>query len=139
MAIGPNIKTVPDGFNLAVEGGVIANEVKIRLCNMDDVLDQNNHAWCDYVFDDKYKLKPLLEVNNYLKANKRLPNMPSTADIDKVGGYDLKNIALLQQEKVEEIYLHLIGLSEKVGTLEKRIIQKKQANNRLRNLIQKMN
>ena len=133
VAIGPNIRTVPDGFNLGVEGGVIANEVKVQLCRADP-----NNAWCDYVFNEKYKLKPLLEVSSYLKANKRLHNMPSTADIDKIGGYDLGKIALLQQEKVEEIYLHLISLNEKVIALNTRIEQKKQANSRLKKRIQKM-
>ena len=89
VAIGPSIKTVPEGFNLAVEGGVIANEVKVQTCRT-----APNGAWCDYVFDEKYKLKPLLEVSSYLKANKRLHNMPSTTDIDKAGGYDLGKIAL---------------------------------------------
>ena len=133
VAIGLSIKTVPDGFNLGVEGGVIANEVKVQTCRT-----APNGAWCDYVFDEKYKLKPLLEVSSYLKANKRLHNMPSTADIDKAGGYDLGKIALLQQEKVEEIYLHLISLNEKVIALNTRIEQKKQANSRLKKRIQKM-
>jgi hypothetical protein len=127
VALGPNLRTVPDGFNLAVQGGVIANEVKVKLCS--------NGQWCDYVFDSKYKLMPLLEVNNYIQQNKRLPNMPSTADIDKEGGYEMKKLTLLQQEKIEEAYLHLIKLEEQIKNAQIKIEAKRSQNNKISQLL----
>jgi len=33
--------------------------------------------WCDFVFEDKYKLRPLTEVESFIKTQKHLPDMPS--------------------------------------------------------------
>jgi hypothetical protein len=119
--------TIPSGFNLAVAGGVIANDVKIKLCN--------NGTWCDYVFEEKYKLMSLADMNKYIRQNKRLPNMPSTADITKETGYDITKLTLLQQEKIEEAYLHLIKLEEKAKSLQESVAAKKQKNKKITQLL----
>jgi SprB repeat len=129
MTMTPIEPTIPSGFNLAVAGGVIANDVKVKLCN--------NGTWCDYVFDDKYKLMPIAEMNKYIRQNKRLPNMPSTADITKEAGYDITKLTLLQQEKIEEAYLHLIKLEEKIKRLKETVAAKKQKNKKITQLLNK--
>lgn len=128
VAIGLNLTSVPDGFKLAVQGGVITNDVKVKLCG-------SGERWCDYVFEKTYKLMPLADVSKYIYQNKRLPNMPSTADIDKENGYEIKKLALLQQEKIEEAYLHLIKLEEKVKNLTGNVEKKRQRNNKIAHLL----
>ena len=128
VAIGLNLTSVPDGFNLAVKGGVITNDVKVKLCG-------SGERWCDYVFDKTYKLMLLADVSKYIHQNKHLPNMPSTADIDKENGYEIKKLALLQQEKIEEAYLHLIKLEETVRNLTNNIEIKRQRNNKIVHLL----
>jgi hypothetical protein len=130
VAIGYALTSVPSGFNLGVQGTVLAKDVKVRLCGMGE-------QWCDYVFDPTYKLMPLAEMSTYIKQNKRLPNMPSTSDIQKENGYELKKLTLLQQEKIEEAYLHLIKLEEKVKQLQVMVELKKQKNKTMIQLLKK--
>ena len=102
-------------FRLYVNGGIKAQELKIELCT--------TGSWCDYVFDSSYKLMPLTDVKKFVTKNKHLPNMPSAETLVKEEGFELGKITTLQQEKIEEIFLHLINLEEKVKKLEKENVE----------------
>ena len=71
----------------------------------------------DYVFDKKYKLMSLNEVENYVTQNHHLPNVPSASDIQK-NGLDVANMSFNQLEKLEELYLHVIELNKNVEKLQ---------------------
>ena len=64
--------------------------------------------WADYVFEDDYDLIPLSEVESYIKKHGHLPNMPSEKEVVK-NGMDIGDITKRQQEKIEELTLHLIA------------------------------
>lgn len=85
-------------------------------------LDLDN--WADYVFDENYSLMPLNEVEDFVKKNHHLPNVPSECDLIE-DGLDLEEMNRVLMEKVEELTLYLIeqdkkieGLQEKVSELE---------------------
>ncbi len=108
MRIG-TITGDPGTHSLAVGGSIIATEVKVAL--QDD--------WPDYVFDKHYRLPTLAEIKQYTAAHGHLPGMPSAEEVAAAGGIELGEQQRLLTEKVEELYLHLIQLSERVEQLEK--------------------
>ncbi|MFY8165783.1 MAG: hypothetical protein ACOVJ8_04255, partial [Sediminibacterium sp.] len=110
--IGPKkpLNAPYDAAMLSVYGSIVAKEIFVR----DDV----GAVWADYVFAKDYKLMPLKEVEKYVAENKHLPNVPSAKEIDEKG-QGIGSLQIVQMEKIEELYLHLIELSKKVEKLEK--------------------
>lgn len=97
-------------YRLFVRGGILAEEVRVRL----------QADWADYVFDNDYKLMPLNEVEQYITENGHLPNMPSAEQV-KEEGLELGNIVKLQQEKIEELTLHLIEQEKEMKELKAQV------------------
>ena len=62
----------------------------------------------DFVFEKDYKLKPLEEVESFIKSNKHLPGI-SSAEEAKEKGIDLGNSQTALLQKVEELSLYLIS------------------------------
>ncbi len=77
-------------------------------------------GWADYVFRPEYKLKPLSEVEKYIKENGHLPNVPSEKTIVEEG-LPLAEITKIQQEKIEELTLYVIDLEKKIELQNKKI------------------
>ena len=67
----------PSGYKLYVESGILTEKVKVAV--------KNSGNWADYVFDKKYNLLSLKEVERYIKTNKHLPNVPSAEEVVKEG------------------------------------------------------
>ena len=110
-SFGPSFPTLTfsnaANYRLIVRGGILAEEVRIRV----------QADWADYVFATDYKLLPLKEVEQYITENGHLPNMPSAAEV-KEQGIEMGNIINLQQEKIEELTLHLIRQEKEIEALK---------------------
>ena len=100
--VTPNL--FPAGYRLYVKDGILTEKVKIALTNTAN--------WADYVFAPNYKLKPLNEVEAFVKENKHLPNVPSAEQIIKDGGIDVNQMFAKQMEKIEELTLYMIELKK---------------------------
>jgi|GEM_PF-2116959 len=109
--VGIGTDSIPYGFQLAVKGDIVTEQFKV--CS--------DGGWCDYVFEDDYSLLSLQEVEDFVEQNGHLPNSPSTEEIKQNNGYDLGLMTLNQQEKIEEIFLHLIDLKKETDFLEKEV------------------
>ncbi len=109
----------PAGYRLYVKGGILTEQVKVAI--------YGTSSWADYVFEEGYDLLPLDKVDAFVKENGHLPNIPSAKEIVADGGFELKEMAVKHQEKIEEIYLHLIELNKKVAALEAENAALKQA------------
>jgi len=110
---------LPNGYRLYVNGGILTTKVKVaNYCST---------SWADYVFADDYQLKPLSEVETYIKKNKHLPNIPSAQAIENEG-LDLAEIASKQMEKIEELTLYLIKMEKDFIKMEKDVKQLKADN-----------
>lgn len=81
---------------LSVNGKIRAKEIKVEATN-----------WPDYVFEQGYQVGKLEELESYVKAHKHLPDMPSAKQI-AANGLELGEMVRLQQQKIEELTLHLI-------------------------------
>lgn len=112
----PAINILPNGnvgigtsnptYKLSVLGNVRCTEAVVET------------GWADYVFDEKYKLKPLEDVERFIQKNKHLPNIPSAVEIEK-NGLHLGNIQRRMMEKIEELTLYVIELKKEIETLKK--------------------
>jgi hypothetical protein len=98
------------GYKLAVKGKIGCGELIVE-----DVA-----GWADFVFESNYKLMSLKELNTYIKANKHLPEIPTTAEVEENGiSVGEMNAKLLQ--KIEELTLHTIQQQELIETLANRV------------------
>lgn len=77
-------------------------------------------SWPDYVFDSSYQLQPLSEVEQYIKENGHLPNVPA-AEIVKEDGISLGEMNRVLLEKVEELTLHLIEQQKLIDLQNERL------------------
>lgn len=95
------------GYKFAVAGSMIAESVTVKL----------KSAWPDYVFKSDYKPASLDDVEEYIKANSHLPNIPTAEEVVKEGiSLGEMNAKLLK--KIEEITLYLIEQSKDIKELK---------------------
>jgi hypothetical protein len=95
-------------YRLFVNGGIAGRALII----------QNGGNWCDYVFEEDYELTPLEEVEQHIAEKGHLHKTPSAAEIAANEGFEVGEITLNQQEKIEEIFLHLIEMNKEIEALK---------------------
>ena len=77
-----------------------------------------NPGWCDYVFDDKYKLPSLSEVEQFVKQHKHLPDVPSEKEVTE-NGIDVGQMNTILLKKIEELTLYSIEQQKQINELKK--------------------
>ncbi|PKP45987.1 MAG: hypothetical protein CVT95_07790 [Bacteroidetes bacterium HGW-Bacteroidetes-12] len=98
--------TAVNDAKLSVEGIIRARRVLVNVT-----------PWADYVFEPTYQLMSISQLENYVTANKHLPNMPTAEQVEKEGA-DLGEINRVLVEKVEELTLYIIELNKRMELLE---------------------
>ena len=101
VGIGTNNPTQ----KLSVNGTIQAKEIIV------------NTGWSDFVFDNNYKLRPLTELEQFVKTNKHLPEIPSQQQVEK-NGVQLGDISSKLLMKIEELTLYIIEQNKKINNLE---------------------
>jgi hypothetical protein len=92
----------------------------LKLTNCGEAtLTINQTKWCDYVFEDDYKLKSLTEVESFIKTNKHLPGVMSAKEVGN-DGLNIGKAQFQQMEKIEELTLYIIQLEKRINELEKK-------------------
>ncbi|MHC0446355.1 hypothetical protein ACWA1F_13175 [Flavobacterium sp. 3-218] len=108
------IGTANPDAKLTVNGNIHSKEVKVDL----------NVPAPDYVFKDDYNLRSLQEVENYIKENSHLPEIPSAKEFENNGiNVSEMNMALLK--KIEELTLYVIEMKKENDVLKKDILELK--------------
>jgi hypothetical protein len=92
-----------------------------------------NDGWCyarefhcaltsfyDCVFNEKYALMSLPELESYIKKNQHLPDVPPEKQVLQ-NGLDLGNFTGILLKQNEEQYLYIIDLNKKVEELQKKV------------------
>jgi uncharacterized coiled-coil protein SlyX len=99
----------PDAqYKLSVNGRIRAKGLRVQSAN-----------WSDFVFEPDYKLLSLPELEKFIKANKHLPQIPTTQDVMK-DGQEVGEIQSKLLQKIEELTLYTIELNKQVKTLEEK-------------------
>ncbi len=88
---------------LQVNGGVIAKKLTVT-----------TNGFPDYVFAADYKLRPLSEVEAFIKDNKHLPGVPSEAQVVR-DGLSVDGMIKHQMEKIEELTLYAIAQDKELA------------------------
>jgi len=77
-----------------------------------------NH-WYDHVFYPDYKLRPLSELEQFVKENHHLPEIPSAKEV-KENGIDLGDMQGKLLLKIEELTLYILDLQKQIDELKGR-------------------
>jgi hypothetical protein len=117
------IGTTNPSEKLSVNGNIRSRKV---------IVTQN--GWADYVFNDGYRLRPLTQVESYIKENKHLPEIPTAKEVEK-NGVDLGETQALLLKKIEELTLYMIEMKKES---EKAKIQLQKENSALKQRIEKL-
>ncbi len=96
----------PGDYKLAVNGTIRSKEVIVETAN-----------WADYVFEPDYKLKSLDEIEQFIKENGHLPDIPSATQVQK-NGVGLAEMNILLLKKVEELTLYIIDQQKEINSLK---------------------
>lgn len=70
------------------------------------------------MFEEGYELMPLAEVEKYIWKNKHLPGVISDKEVQENDGVELTSFTISLQEKLEELYIHVIAMEKRVQKLE---------------------
>jgi hypothetical protein len=109
FGIGTGANAISNGSKLAVNGKISCTELVVSLT-----------PWADYVFNDDYNLKPLSEVEAFIKTNKHLPDVPSTLEVQKTG-LNLGETDAMLLRKIEELTLYMIDLKKENDLLKSKV------------------
>ncbi len=96
----------PGTYKLAVNGHIRAKEIVVEQAN-----------WPDYVFTDEYPLPSLTEVEEHIKKNGHLMNIPSASQVHS-DGMEVGEMNKLLLEKIEELTLYIIEMKKEINELK---------------------
>lgn len=116
VAIGADSSVLAgnSSYNLYVTEGIRTEHLKVDL----------DSAWADSVFADDYRLKPLQDVETYIKEQKHLPGIPSEEEVSE-NGIDVAQMDARLLGKIEELTLYTIEQQETVKK-QKSMLDKQQ-------------
>ncbi len=91
---------------LFVEGKVVAKEIFVTIDN-----------WADFVFDENYELPTIEYLENFIKENGHLPDIPKEEEIIK-NGVNLGEMQAKLLQKIEELTLYIIQLKKEINQIK---------------------
>lgn len=103
-----NPPSTPGAHQVYVDGSIIATEVKVAL----------QASWPDYVFEPGFQKPDLGAWAAFIAENKHLPGIPSAAEINLAGGFELGEMNRLLLQKIEELTLLLIDQQKQIDALK---------------------
>jgi len=107
LRIGVDAEDGAAGYKLAVDGKIIAEEVRV----------QATGSWPDYVFEEDYDLQSINNLEKEIEKLGHLPGVPSAQEVEE-GGIILGEMQKILLEKVEELTLYTIDLQKQVESLK---------------------
>lgn len=104
-SVGIGTTSNPGAYRLAVNGSIRAHEIVV------------DSGWSDYVFAPDYRLAPLSEIEQHIKAEGHLPDIPSAAEV-AAHGVTLGEMQAKLLAKIEELTLHQIEQEKRMEGIE---------------------
>lgn len=120
VGIGTVVLDTP--YVLAVNGKIRSKGLRVESGN-----------WADFVFEPGYKMRTLSELEKFIEANKHLPEMPTTADVQK-NGQDVGEVQVKLLQKIEELTLYVIEQNKKIAALEEKNKKQEDQNKEIENM-----
>jgi hypothetical protein len=96
---------VNTAYKLDVNGSIRSNEVVV------------NTTGADFVFEEKYELKDLKDVEKYIKHNKHLPDIESAKEME-ANGLNLGQMDMKLLQKIEELTLYMIDFKKEMEKMK---------------------
>jgi len=125
--IGGHVLTGFTGALLQVSGQIAAKEVHVLAPSF----------WCDYVFNEDYKLRSLKDLENYYKKNKHLPDVPSETEV-KQNGVDMATMDAVLLKKIEESTLYIVEQQKELDVMKAEMEKMKNENESMRKALEKL-
>lgn len=116
--IAAGADTAKATFQLFADGTVITKNIFAENIKTDKAALLKK--WPDYVFDKKYELRSINEVEQYITKNGHLPDVPSKTDVT-ANGVDLGEMNAVLLKKVEELTLYMIQLQKQNEQLQQAV------------------
>ncbi len=116
--------TVLAGGNVGIGTSTPANKLDVNGTVHSKAVTVDLNGWPDFVFLPTYQLPSLKDVDQYIKANQRLPGMPSASEVAS-SGLNLGEINKVLTKKVEELTLYLIDKDKQLNN-QQNVIEKQQ-------------
>jgi len=114
--------------NFAMKNGTVSEDLDVKgIINASEI--QVTAQTADFVFEPDYNLRPLDEVEAFVKENKHLPEIPSAKQME-AEGVNVAEMNKLLLQKVEELTLYVIEQEKEISTLkanEKKIVNLEKA------------
>ncbi|WP_299257428.1 hypothetical protein [uncultured Aquimarina sp.] len=117
--------TNPESWRLAVNGKIRAKEIKVET------------GWSDFVFFDDYQLPTLQEVENHIKENGHLKDIPSAKEVEENGIF-LGQMDSKLLQKIEELTLYTIAQEKKMNIQNAKIEKLEKENQELKSLSERL-
>lgn len=109
------------GANLfTVWGNGVVNAKNIYAEQVEVRVDAIGVYWPDYVFKKDYELRSLYEVDDYIKLNSHLPDVPSEKVVMK-DGLNLAEMDAILLKKIEELTLYIIEQQKEIDGLKEMV------------------
>ncbi|MDQ7949180.1 MAG: hypothetical protein REI93_10055 [Pedobacter sp.] len=109
---------------LSVNGKIRAQEIRVE-----------TSGWPDYVFDDDYQHATLTELEEFIKLNRHLPDVPS-AKVVAENGIELGEMNKLLLKKIEELTLHLIEKDKELRLNQQKLSKIELEQQQMKDLLQ---
>ncbi len=97
------------GTALDIAGTINTREVNITV-----------NAGADFVFEPDYALKPLSELESFVKENRHLPEIPSEKEMVE-NGLNVNEMQIKLLQKIEELTLYIIEQEKRIKSLENQL------------------
>ncbi|MEM6831251.1 MAG: hypothetical protein AAF551_12115 [Bacteroidota bacterium] len=103
------IGTTNPSYKLEVFGTIRAKEIRCEAA-----------PWPDYVFEEDYELPSIESIEQFIKSEKHLPEMPTAEEV-AADGVALGEMNRLLVQKVEELTLYLIEANKEKEALQETV------------------
>jgi hypothetical protein len=100
----------PMQYRLAVNGDAIFTKIKVK----------TYATWPDYVFHPSYTLRPLSDLEKYIKEHGHLPEVPSAKEVED-NGMDVADNQALLLKKIEELTLYVIEQEKQLREIKNEV------------------
>jgi hypothetical protein len=108
VAIGSEVPN--PGYELSVNGQIVC----------EDLLIQDSSLWPDYVFEPGHPLRPLEEVEDFVRQNKHLPGVPTADEIER-DGISVGEMKKRMMGKIEELTLYVIDQNQRLAAQQQEL------------------